>query len=682
MGGQGIMTNHKIFFKTRRRFSISLFLAVLTLAVYSQVINYGFIDYDDAKYVYDNPFIESGINKESIFWAFTATYASNWHPLTWLSHMLDVNIFGMHPGGHHLTNVVFHIINTLLLFFILNRTTGKVFQSGFVSALFALHPLHVESVAWIAERKDVLSTMFWMLTMWGYVAFVERPDSYRYLWVVACYVLGLMAKPMLVTLPLVLLLLDYWPLGRFKKLNAGPRFFYARNSLLYLTYEKTPLFLLAAASCIITFFAQKAGGAVGSLNMLPFNTRIANALVSYVDYIFKMFWPFNLGVFYPHPKLLPLWQVVGAVFFIVAISLLAVQNLKTRPHLFVGWFWYLITLIPVIGLVQVGRQAMADRYTYIPLIGLFIVVVWEGGRCAIKWCPNIWAEKNQQTTCDNVILAITSVSILAFFSVVTWFQVQYWRDSTKLYEHTLDVAGSSYVIHYNLANTYFHQKKYEKAIDHFKKALEIDSQSQDAMNNLGLAFSRSNRLDEAMNYFSHAIRLDPKFFAPHNNMGNLLVTQGKLDQAIDHYLDALEIDPKNPDVHNNLGLALIRQGKIDDAIFHFQKALEIYPEFPSAKRNLARTSTIKHKLDQAVYNMQQALSPVVENLMPYSKIERLIESKKELDKAIDFYQMALSTQPGYSKDALNLNNYDSVNSITSEYLKTIAKLVRIKGNIQ
>jgi len=617
----------------RRDVLIGMLLIIVTAAVYGQVINYEFITYDDSKYVYDNPYIQSGLNSESISWSFTATYASNWHPITWLSHMIDVEIYGMNPGGHHLTNVIFHIVNSLLLFIILKKATGGFWQSGFVAALFAIHPLHVESVAWISERKDVLSTLFWMLTMWGYIAYVERPNVYRYIWVVVFFILGLMSKPMLVTLPFVLLFLDYWPLNRYQNWNVGTQSSHIEYPFIHLFYEKIPLFLLVAALCIVTFSVQKTSGAVASLEILPLNTRIANALSSYVSYMVKMVWPCNLAVFYPHPKVFTVWQVAGTGLLLLSISLLSIRHAGKRPYLFVGWFWYVLTLIPVIGLVQVGRQSMADRYTYIPLIGLFIVIAWEGYSSLLKWCSKKWSEENKQTAYGNLMLSMTSVSILIALSVVTWFQIQCWDNSIKLYKHALDVAGDSYIIHSNLGIAFFHQEKYENAIDHFKKALRINSNSQEAMNNLGLTLARLNRLDEAMNHYSHAIRLDPKFSEPHNNMGNLLALQGKLDKAVIHYLDAIEIDSEDPDVHNNLGLALIKQGKIDEAIFHFQKALEMKPEFLSANRNLNKILTIKKKIDQAVDNMHQALNSFMENPCLNNKLEGLYKKKEELDIA-------------------------------------------------
>ena len=366
-------------YRTRPEFPVCLFLTLIIAAVYFQVRNHEFVDYDDNTYVRINPHIQSGLNREGISWAFTSTRAGNWHPLTWVSHMMDVQLYGMNVGGHHLTNVVFHILNSLLLFLLLRRMTGDIWQGAFVAGLFALHPLHVESVSWISERKDVLSAFFWTMTMWSYVWYVERPGVARYLMILLFFIMGLMSKPMMVTLPFVLLLLDYGPLKRFGfcQSDCGGAFF-KDSSILYLVWEKTPLFALSGASSVVTYAVQKSEGAVASLNAWPFSLRLENAIVSYAAYLGKMIWPFNLAVLYPYQQRLPWWQVSGAFLLLLAVSLAAVKAGRRCPYFIVGWLWYIGTLVPVIGIVQVGMQAMADRYTYIPLIGLFIIIAWGG----------------------------------------------------------------------------------------------------------------------------------------------------------------------------------------------------------------------------------------------------------------------------------------------------------------
>jgi hypothetical protein len=461
---------------------IYLLLTAAAILVFWQVSHCDFIDYDDPSYVTENIHIHNGVTKKAIWWAFTTGYASNWHPLTWMSHMVDVQLFGLKPGWHHLTNLLFHIANTLLLFSVLHRMTKARWKSAYVAALFAIHPLHVESVAWVAERKDVLSTFFWMLTMAAYISYVEnlpvfrlkfsvirfRSSVIRYSAVLIFFALGLMSKPMLVTLPFVLLLMDYWPLKRFEQqrvatgthTEAKPvsvdkrKGKSSRNQTVQTTvkkekpandkyqwavirpllWEKLPFFALAAISSIITFIAQQKGGAVKTLVAFPLDVRIANALPSYIIYIAKMLWPYNLAVYYPHPGLWPFWQVLGAVFLLGATTLTVIRTAKRFPYLVVGWLWYVGTLVPVIGIVQVGSQALADRYTYIPLIGLFIMAVWGIPELLRYW------RYGKET------LFVSSALILPCLFVVTWIQTGYWRNSITLCDHALNVTSNNVAI--------------------------------------------------------------------------------------------------------------------------------------------------------------------------------------------------------------------------------------------
>ncbi len=386
----------------KRLLIISLFLIIASFMAFWQVTRCDFINYDDDKYLTDNSHVQDGLTVEGITWAFTTGYAANWHPLTWISHMVDVQLFGLQPGWHHLTNLLFHLASTLLLFLVLHRMTKALWQSAFVAALFALHPLHVQSVAWVAERKDVLSTFFWMLTMGTYASYVAKPGLKRYLTLLLCFALGLMAKPMLVTLPFVLLLLDYWPLQRLEQKRPPQEGLSKDKSttspvripvqpvghwplIRPLLIEKIPLFALAALSSIVTYLVQHHGGAVQSLETFPPGVRMANAFVSYITYMVKMLWPTNLAVFYPYPTSWPLWQVLGSAALLITITVLVIRGAKKRPYAAVGWFWYVGTLVPVIGVVQVGRQALADRYTYIPLVGLFIIVAWAVPELLKKW---------------------------------------------------------------------------------------------------------------------------------------------------------------------------------------------------------------------------------------------------------------------------------------------------------
>ncbi|MDM8551661.1 tetratricopeptide repeat protein [Desulfobacterales bacterium HSG2] len=665
-------TRKETFLNIRCDLLIGLFLIIVTLAVYNQTRNYEFVSYDDPEYVYKNPHIRAGLTLESIQWAFTAAHSANWHPVTWLSHMLDVQLYGMTPGPHHLTNVLFHIANTLLLFLILGRMTGKLWQSACVAALFALHPLHVESVAWVSERKDVLCTLFWLLTMGSYIRYVEQPGLNRYLPVLLFFVLGLMAKPMLITLPFVLLLLDYWPLNRLPVVSCqlsveGASDVQTSGFKLHASvlWEKIPLFALAAISAIVTFLVQKSEGAVGSLDALPLTARIANALVSYVSYVGKMIWPLNLAVFYPHPEVLPAWQIAGACLLLISVTLLAIWQIRKRPFVAVGWLWYMGTLVPVIGLVQVGRQSMADRYTYIPLIGLFIIIAWG--------IPDIlarWRGKKYEAVLHKTMLAATAVCLSAF-TALTWLQVRYWSDSITLYEHSLEVTGDNYTIHYNMGNAFFSQDRFDQAGAHYLSALRADPESSKAHNNLGLVLARTGQPNKAFSLYVRALRIDPQFSEPHDNLGNLFASQGRLDKAIAHYLEALRLDPEFPEAHNNLGLALIRIGKIEEADAHFRRATEIKPDYADAHRNLGRTLALKGKLDKAVANLHKAMKISLEEPDSQHHLKNLSERKKELDAVIEYYQKALSPQPGYAKDALNIDNYAKVDTVRKEYDKLL-----------
>jgi hypothetical protein len=413
----------------RRLFLICLLLGLIAFAVFYQVHSFKFITYDDPYYVYKNPDIQSGITYESIKWAFTTGWTANWYPLTWLSYMLDWQLFGSNAAGYHVINLIFHITNTLLLFIVLKQMTGALWQSAFVSALFSLHPLHVESVAWVSERKDVLSTFFWILTMWAYFRYVNKPGFASYLAAVIFFALGLMSKPMLVTLPFVLLLLDYWPLERF-----------TWHSVSHLIAEKIPFFVLSAASCVVAFFVQRGSMAVVSLDMLPLKYRILNAFVSYTGYIEKMFWPLRLAVFYPHlgPNIPILYAIISAVFLLAA-TVLVVRFAKNHRYLVTGWFWYIGTLVPVVGIIQVGIQGMADRYSYITLTGLFIIIAWGMADLLAKW------------RYKKFVLVSLALLMLSAISICTYNQLRYWRNTLTLFGHAIDVTENNFMAMNELA---------------------------------------------------------------------------------------------------------------------------------------------------------------------------------------------------------------------------------------
>lgn len=569
----------------RRESLVCLALVTAALLVYWQVRNHEFINYDDNVYVTDNPQVQEGLTVESLGWAFTTTRGGNWHPLTWVSHLIDCQLYDLNPRGHHLTSLFLHLINTVLLFAALRWMTGTVWRSGFVAAMFALHPLHVESVAWVAERKDVLSTFFWLLTTLVYLDYVNRPGVKKYLLVVFIFSLGLMVKPMLVTLPLVLLLLDYWPLGRFQfsavrsspgRVSRRPQGFSGDTSgVLELVWEKVPLLALSAGASMVTYWAQKNAGALSNLNIVPFKLRIANAVVSYVAYMGKMVWPFALAVFYPHQiDTLPFWKIWAAGFLLVAVSTAVVVLAKRFPYLLVGWLWYLGTLVPVIGLVQVGEQAMADRYTYVPLIGLFIVVAWGVADIAKGYRRS------------RLVLALSATMLLLALMLCSWLQVQHWQNSIKLFRHALRVTTNNYLAHYNLGNALALKGNLTDAIFQYNQALRISPHDPEAHNNLGNALSLQGNFHEAIMHYREAVRLKPTFAEAHRNLGVSLDRQGQHLQAMQHYEEAIRLSPDDAQSHNNLGVTLAEQGRLDEAIAHFTEALEINPNFKDARRNL------------------------------------------------------------------------------------------------
>ena len=572
-------------------------LVALTLGVFWPVSTHDFTNYDDDVYVMDNYHVRRGMTAEGAAWALTSADV-NWHPLTWMSHMLDCQLFGLRPGPHHVVNVLLHAANTLLLFLALARMTSAPWRSAFVAALFAVHPLHVESVAWVAERKDVLSTCFWMLTLLAYTRYVQRPSVARNLLVACTLALGLLSKPMLVTVPFVLLLLDYWPLRRLQS-----------GSLRRLIVEKLPLLVLVVAASAVTVIAQTQMRAVGALQVLPLSQRVANALVAYVAYLAAAVWPSGLAVFYPHPRdTLAAWQVMGAAVLLGAISFLVMRSARSRPYLAVGWLWYVGTLVPVIGLVQVGRQAMADRYTYVPLIGIFIMVAWGVPELIAGWARSA------------VALRTAAAATIGALAVCTVLQLGHWKNSVALFEHALAVTRNNYLAHGNLGQAFAEQGRFAEAIPHYQEALRLAPDDTVVRRNLGAALDQQGRIPEALEYlteavrlnphdakahsnlgsvlskletpadfvseFTTALRLDPYSQKAHNNLGEALIRHGRAAEAIPPLTTALRLKPDYPEAHNNLGVALATQGRLADAIAQFSEALRLRPDYPGARRNL------------------------------------------------------------------------------------------------
>jgi tetratricopeptide (TPR) repeat protein len=551
------------------RAAVGAALALVTLAVFSPCCLQDFVNYDDEVYVTDNPHVLGGLTAENVVWAFRTSYASNWHPLTWLSLQLDAQVWRTNPFGYHLTNVLVHTANTVLLFAVLLRMTEALWRSAFVAALFGLHPLHVESVAWIAERKDVLSTFFGMLTLLAYARFIRQPGPRRYVAVLAGFTLSLMAKPMLVTLPCVLLLLDYWPLGRFGHDPAGR-----------LLKQKLPLFSLAAVASLVTLTAQQAGGTVATADELAPDVRLANALTAYARYLAKTFWPRDLAVFYPFiPEQASAASAVGVVALLACVTALAFRFRRRCSYLVVGWLWFLGTLVPVIGLVQVGGQSMADRYTYFPLIGLFLMVVWAVADAAAAWHV------------PPAVAAAHGLVIVAACAAASVVQIGYWQDSQTLWEHTLEATRNNYLAHYNLGVTLKRQGNTAEAIRHYQRALELHPGYADAHNNLGVALAQTGEPALAAEQFRAALRLNPRKAGTYLNLGNVLSgdgsTKDKLEEALDCYRRAAALQPAVGQCYYEMGYVLQELGRVPEAQAAYHEALALDPRWPERANRAA-----------------------------------------------------------------------------------------------
>lgn len=535
---------------------VYLMLIVITLAVFLQVCNFEFINYDDNWYVFNNNHIFTGLTWQNVVWVFTSAHGGNWHPLTGLSHILDCQLFGLKPGPHHFVNLLFHTADILLLFAILRQMTGTVWQSMFVTALFAIHPLHVESVAWISERKDVLSTLFWLLTMAAYFHYIKNPKISRYILTLVLFALGLMSKPMLVTLPFVLLLLDYWPLNRLETDENGRIKWWRCGRLIW---EKTPFFILSAVSSFITFSVQKSVGAVQNVESFPLPVRLANAVVAYAKYIEKMFWPSRLTVFYPYSENeLPLWSVLILTVLLLGLTVCVLRLADRYRYLPVGWFWYLGTLIPVIGLVQVSEQSMADHYTYVPLVGLFIIVAWGTNDLLIKW--------NRR----KVALGTVSVAVIVILSVCAAVQTSYWKDGARLFEHALEVTGDNYIACNSLAVAKMGQSRFDEAVPLLLRTLRFEPANPDVHNNLGVAYGSLGRSRESIQAFEKAIEIKPDYSAAYYNLGTVYDRLKSYQDAIAAFEKSARFNPNDSSTHFSLGLTCLKTGDKKSALKEYQ----------------------------------------------------------------------------------------------------------------
>lgn len=569
------------FLNVPLRYWILLFLIVGTLAVYLPVKDHEFLLYDDYGYIVKNYYLQPGLTWENIVWAFTSGYAANWHPLTWLSHMLDYQLFGLNPTGHHLHNVLLHLLNSILLFLVMRKMTKAEWASAFVAAVFALHPLHVESVAWASERKDVLSALFWMLTMGLYARYTQKPGVGRYLLILLLFVLGLLSKPMLVTLPFVLLLLDYWPLRRFGSPNNTPGLSFA-----YLLLEKVPLILLSIASSVITYHVQQEAGAVSTFDRLPLEVRLGNAIVSYLRYLGKTFWPTDLAVFYPHTgDALSVAAVVVAGLALGGVTTFVLLRIKRLPYLAVGWFWYLGTLVPVLGIVQVGAQAMADRYMYLPMVGLTIMLGW----LAVDLAARPLARR---------IVGVAFVVVVVSMTAVSMKQVGYWYNTVTLFQHAVDVTERNWVAHYNLGLIHAKEGRLEEAMKHYTRTIEFAPRFTPVFYELGSVLQRMGKHEGAIPYFRISIERDSAFAKAQVDLGVSLVHVGKAEDALQHFEAAYRFNKWYGEPHRMVGMVLVKRGEYDKAMKYFQRALDASPQDLLLRSEVLRLRELMNKRDK------------------------------------------------------------------------------------
>ncbi|MCH7989123.1 MAG: tetratricopeptide repeat protein [Planctomycetes bacterium] len=642
----------------KRDFSIYLVLVVLTWIVFFQVRDFDFVNFDDGLYVFENEQVLSGVSWDSLLWTLGETgskMTGSWHPLTWLSLMLDADLFDDDAGGFHLTSVLFHTANVLLLYALLRQMTGDHWKSGFVAALFAVHPMHVESVAWISERKDVLSTFFGLIALWAYARYAQRPGRKWYLIALAAFVLSLLSKQMLVTLPFVLLLLDYWPLRRIRwssssddddpvpetaTENGGPCC--PGQHWSRLLWEKVPFMLLAVLFCLIAVIGQ--GEAIVPLELFPITKRLNNAVVVYVIYVMKTAAPYDLACFYPHPESIPLWKSAGAVLLLVLTSIAAIAGARKRPYVLVGWLWYLGTLVPVIGLMQIGSQRMADRYTYIPSIGLFVAVSWL--------VPSLLPAGRVRRR----ILACFAAVTLVVFTGMAWKQTGHWKNGRSLFEHAVAVTERNDLAHGNLGMALELQGHLDEAIQHYEMALNIEPKYLPAHINLGILFSNQERYDESIQHYQAVVNLDPNHFQAHNNLGSILCDQNRFREAERALRRAVRLYPKSAIAHCNLGFSLIGQGRFDEANQIFLAAARIDPQYAVSDEDLSTRHiqageklAADGKFPEAIAQFRQALIRTPGKASAQYDLALALSESGNREEARELFLQVLVTLPEFSQ---------------------------------
>lgn len=649
---------------------LAVLLALFTIAIYWPATGGGFV-YDDAEYVVNNPHVTSGVTLENVQWAFESGYAANWHPLTWLSHMVDCQLFGLKPFGHHLTSILLHALSTVLVFLFLHGLTGSLWRSLMVAALFGWHPLHVESVAWIAERKDVLSAFFGLLMLIFYTRYAREDDAINqkpetknwsfdfqlppdYWLSLFFFALGLMSKPMLVTWPFVLLLLDYWPLAR---LNSG--------HVWRLVKEKTPFFALAAATSVVTFLAQRQGEAVVTIASMPVGIRMGNALISYCSYLGKLLWPANLAAFYPLPKQLLIWNVVLAGSLLIGISTLLLMR-RRHPFLLMGWLWFCGTLVPVIGLVQVGSQAMADRYTYLPSLGIFILTVWGAYelicRCRLQM----------------VVLSVSAAMVLIPCIMVTRKQIGYWHDSETLFRHALAVTEENSIAHFNLGVANNDQGQVDEAIGQFQAVIQINPEDVEARASLGNVLDKKGQTDAAISQYQEALRLRPGYALAHNNLGLIFVKKGLTAQAVSQYEEAINLKPDLAEAHINLGFILCEQGQIAESISQFQTAIHFKPDFAEAHFDLGVALGKSGRVDEAIGQYQAAIQIKPDYVEARFNLGNAFFKQSQFDEAATQFKGVISLKPDYAAAHNNLGIVLYTERQLDEAISQFQEAIRLK----
>jgi tetratricopeptide (TPR) repeat protein len=655
---------------------MAVLLALVTIALYWPATGHDFVNFDDSLYVYQNVHVQSGLNWQSIRWAFTNLEVGFWHPLTWLSILADGQFYGLQAWGHHLTSVLLHAASTGMLFLALQRMTGATWRSAFVAGLFGWHPLHVESVAWASERKDVLSGFFWMLTLLLYVRYAEDrrrktedgrqkavvrppsavlstlrsatedglrrtggPWSIFYLLCLLFFALGLMSKPMVVTLPLVLLLLDWWPLQRLPCETLSPKL----KPMLSLIWEKVPFLAAALVFGVATIYAERGIGALGPATNYPLAGRLQNALLSYLGYLKQTLWPTDLAVFYPYPETFPAWRTAGAGLVGLLLSALLLWAPRQRPYLAVGWIWYVVTLLPMIGLIQVGDFSRADRFTYVPLIGVFLALSWGAYELTRRWRYQALA------------LSVGGGAVLLLCLGLTRQQLGYWNDSETLFRHELEVTENNDLAHNNLGAALLGKGQIDEAIRQYQEAIRLNPGYAEAHNNLGAALLGKGQTDEAIRQYQEALRLKPDYANAHSNLGIALARKGQIDEAIRQYQEAIRLKPDHVDAHNGLGVALDKKGQTDEAIRQLQEAIRLKPDHADAHYNLGVACYQQGRADEAIRQFQKALRLKPDHAQAHNNLGVALGLKGQTDEAIRQFQEALRLQPDYADARKNLD---------------------------